>query len=242
MMMAPQQVAVGVMLLVVCFTGGCRAQLKDGCRIETLRECGDDFVPYGKRTELPATGQPFTQKCENEKRQIECSLKFVDDCLKRLPKTATSLALKTLKEDITAICTPGSNLYNDYQKAISCMNTVGTKINACLRGLHGGLERAVVKAPTKEVIHYACCSYGDVEECLGKALTQCERVGAKQLTFGLLQHVFGETLSLVCDDYTKGSQACESLPKLPALGPTDRKVENYIELLIEAASTIGRKN
>lgn len=81
-----------------------------------------------------------------------------------------------------------------------------------------------------------------MEDCLGKALTQCERVGAKKLTIGLLEHVFGETLSLVCDDYTRGSHACKSQPKLPELGPTDRKVENYIELLIEAANTIGRKN
>ncbi|KAH7972722.1 hypothetical protein HPB52_016208 [Rhipicephalus sanguineus] len=129
-----------------------------------------------------------------------------------------------------------------YQKAIGCMNTIGGKINACLKGLHGGLEKAVVKAPTADVIHYACCSYGDVEDCLDKAMTQCESVGAKELTVGLLNHVFGETLSLVCDDYTRGSQACKSLPKLPPLGATDRKAENYVELLIEAASTIGRKD
>ncbi|KAL1419535.1 hypothetical protein MTO96_025279 [Rhipicephalus appendiculatus] len=289
-MIAMKQVAVGIALLLVCLTGACRAQLKDGCKIETLRQCGDDFVPFRQenrasllRTAIhgevrlrpwwgskrPWWGQSYGPggakvalvgpklrpwwglkaalvgpklRPWSEHRQINCSLKFVDDCLKRLPKTAASLALKTLKEDIGAICTPGTDLYKAYQKAIGCMNTIGAKINACLKGLHGGLEKAVVKAPTAEVIHYACCSYGDVEDCLDKAMTQCESVGAKELTVGLLNHVFGETLSLVCDDYTRGSQACKSLPKLPPLSAADRKVENYLELLIEAANTIGRKH
>ncbi|XP_075553847.1 uncharacterized protein LOC142586859 [Dermacentor variabilis] len=122
------------------------------------------------------------------------------------------------------------------------MNSVGAKLNSCWRTYRGTLQKAVVKAPTTEVLHHTCCSYHDLVRCADQWLTPCESTGGKELVLGVLQRVFGDAVNLVCGDYKKASEACRALPKLPSLGTNDRKIENYIEVLAEAAITFGRKN
>ncbi|KAH7940633.1 hypothetical protein HPB49_002664 [Dermacentor silvarum] len=170
--MLPRQAAVGFAFLTVLVIGTHQVELKAGCKIETLRACGDDYVPYA------------------------------------------------------------------YRKAVGCMNSVGTKINACLKGFHSLVQRAVVKAQAKHVIGHACCSYHDALDCLRNALTPCDSAGSIEFATGLLGKVFGETLHLVCGEHTEGSEACKTLPEVPKLGPRDRKIDNYVELLVEVASKL----
>ncbi|KAL1466548.1 hypothetical protein MTO96_026586 [Rhipicephalus appendiculatus] len=209
--------------------------------METLRRCGDDYVPFGNRVSYPESGKLFTEKCQNELRQIECSLKFVDECLKGVPKTVAFLSLNELKEFAKSTCAVGKKEHEGYRKVIGCMNSIGTKVHACLRVLKEDLQRAVVKAPTKDVIPHVCCSYGVFEDCIHRALAPCKGVGAEEYVTTLLNKVFGSTLELACDEKASDSDACKTLPALSQLGPNDPKAENYVELLILAANTIGHR-
>ncbi|KAL1419531.1 hypothetical protein MTO96_026582 [Rhipicephalus appendiculatus] len=87
-----------------------------------------------------------------------------------------------------------------------------------------------------------CDSYGATEDCVHRVLAPCKGVGADEYTTTLLKNVFGRTLELVCDEYAGNSDACKTLPHLPKLGPNDPKPDNYVELLILAASTTGHRN
>ncbi|KAL1419532.1 hypothetical protein MTO96_025276 [Rhipicephalus appendiculatus] len=238
--MLQKQASAGLFLLVASLTGGCQAQLKDGCKMETLRRCGDDYIPFGNGISFPESGKLFTDR--DELRQIECGLKFVDDCLKGVPKTAAFLTLNSIKEYTESVCAVGTKDHEGLRKVIGCMNSVGTKMHACMRVLKEDLQRAIVKAPTKDVIPHACCSYGTAEDCVHQVLAPCKEVGADEYATAVLKQVFGRTLELVCDKYAGNSDACKSLPTLPELGPNDPKAENYVELLIRAANTIGHRN
>ncbi|XP_049526946.1 uncharacterized protein LOC125946872 [Dermacentor silvarum] len=234
--------AAGLALLAASLMGPCWAQLKAGCKVDTLQACGEDFVPYGKGTHLEVSGAPFIKNCEIYKEQIECSKKFVRECVEGVPRAAALLGLEAFQDNVEAICTVDSKQYEVYQKAIGCMNSVGAKINACFNSLHSGLEKAVVKAPAKDIVHYACCSYGKLVDCFESVLTPCEEVGGKEFTINLAEQVFGEILSLVCGNYGRGSADCKDLPKLPALGPKDRKFDGYVELVLSLANAIGRRS
>ncbi|XP_075554774.1 uncharacterized protein LOC142587554 [Dermacentor variabilis] len=234
--------AAGLALLAASLMSTCWAQLKPGCKADTLRACGDDFLPYGKTTHLEVSGAPFAKNCELYIRQLECNKQFARECIQGIPRAAALLALEAFQDNVDATCTVGSKPYEAFQKAIGCANSVGAKINACLNGLHGNLEKAVVKAPGKNTIDYACCSYGELVDCLESVLAPCEDVGAKELTLNLVEQVFGETLSLVCGNYGRGSEGCKVLPKLPALGPKDPKFDGYVELVIEIANSISRRS
>ncbi|KAL1419546.1 hypothetical protein MTO96_025289 [Rhipicephalus appendiculatus] len=129
-----------------------------------------------------------------------------------------------------------------FGKAVGCMNSVGTKLNSCWRAFQGAVQKAVVKAHTKDAIFYTCCSYHDLADCADQSLTPCESSGEKRFALDALQGVFGDSVNLLCGEYKNGSHACKALPKLPALGAHDVKIENYLELLAAAAITIGSKN
>ncbi|XP_077538181.1 uncharacterized protein LOC144150207 isoform X2 [Haemaphysalis longicornis] len=177
-----------------------------------------------------------------DKKQIPCTLKFIRECVIGLPQAAALVAVKALEESIEATCVIGSDAHKKYEKAIGCMNSVGDKLHKCVNGYQTALERAVLKTPPKEVIHYACCHYHDMLGCLATALAPCEKVGAKEIMIGVVEQVFGETLNLVCGRYTKGSEGCRTLPKLPQLSRNDKKIPNFVELMLQVSSTIGRKN
>ncbi|XP_037274657.2 uncharacterized protein LOC119167300 [Rhipicephalus microplus] len=234
--------SVLVMLLGALLIGACQAQIKAGCKLETLRACGDDFVPYGKATHLLSSGEQFQRACTTKKQQIACRIKFVHDCMEGVTKAAALVILDGFKENLDGACDEASKHHQAFEKAVGCMNSVGTKLNSCWRTFRGEVQRAVAKASTKDVIFYTCCSYHELVNCADQSLTPCESSGGKRLSLNLLQAAFGDAVDLLCGEHKKGSQACKALPELPALGANDRKVENYVELLAAAASTIGRKN
>ncbi|KAH7971914.1 hypothetical protein HPB52_003707 [Rhipicephalus sanguineus] len=238
--MASKLAVVGA-LLAASLMGVCRAQLKDGCKIETLRSCGDDFVPYGRKTEVLSSGEAFVYRCGKLQEQLTCSKKFINTCVDGLTKVAATLAVDAFEEDVESICSVGSERHEAYVEAVGCMNSVGKKLNSCWRTFRGIVQKAIVKAPIKDVLPYTCCSYHDLVGCTDQSLTPCESTGGKEFALDLLQRVFGDAVNLVCNKYKKGSEACKALPKLPSLGAKDRKVDNYVELLVEAAGTIGHK-
>lgn len=233
-------VLVATSLLGLCWAEP--IQLKQGCKVETLRACGDTYLPYWKTTRLEVSGEPLRKNCQIYREQIECSRNFTRECAVGVPRAAALLGLEAFQDNVDATCTVGTKSYEEYQKAIGCMNSVGAKLNGCFRGLHDNLEKALVKAPTKDTINYSCCSYAEMVDCFERVLTPCEDVGGKQLTLTLVEQVFGETLSLVCGSYKRGSESCRSLPELPALGPNDPKYDGFVELVLEIASTFGRKD
>lgn len=230
------------LLLSPALLGLCQAQLKDGCKMETLRACGDDYVPYSKQTRLHESGQEFTDGCAKDTLQVGCTLKFIDECLRGLPQAAAQLAVEAIEESIEAVCIVGSEPYNEYQKNVKCMNSVGAKLHICSKDIHGNLERALAKAPPEDIIAYACCAYHNTTECLSKALTPCERSGGKDFLLNVMEQILGGTLDLICGSYTRGSDDCKALPSLPPLGPKDPRMENFVELVIGIATTLGRKS
>ncbi|XP_050037831.1 uncharacterized protein [Dermacentor andersoni] len=234
---------LGLLVLgTVSLLGRCELKLNAGCKVETLRACGDDYVPYKKGPHLHESGQEFDEGCKKDRTQIPCTLKFINECTDGLPKASALVAIKALEENVEAICNVGSDPYKNYQKGIKCMNSQGGKLHKCIKDFVSTMERAIVKAPAKDVIHYTCCSYHDTVECLSKSLTPCESVGSKDFIIRVVEEMFGETLNLVCGRYTKGSENCKSLPQLPRLGAKDRRVSNIVEILLEAAGTLGRKH
>lgn len=227
--------AFGFVFLAASLTGGCWAQLKAGCKVEALRTCGDDYVPYGYRTYLPTAGKEFEEECAKHKGQIACSLQFTDDCLGGLSKTAGVLAITSVQGIFNDICTVGSEPYKEYQKFVPCMNSAGSKLNACFQDLKSSVQKAVAKAPAKEVLPHTCCAYGEMMDCISQALGPC--VGGKDFLLGIFEHAFGKVLGLVCGEHTRGSEACTALSKLPSLQPKDRQIDNYLELLADVAAT-----
>ncbi|KAH6919727.1 hypothetical protein HPB50_029286 [Hyalomma asiaticum] len=103
------------------------------------------------------------------------------------------------------------------------------------------MERAVVKAPVKEVIPQSCCIYNDLVSCWSTTLAPCERVHAKEFALGILDDIFGEVVHLVCGRYIKSTDACKALPPLPMLDKDDERFSTYIEVIMEAAATYGHK-
>lgn len=232
---------VGLVVLAALF-GASQAQLKAGCKIETLRACGDDFIVYAKGTHLNEPGQKFTEDCALHKKQIACAIKFVNECLEHAPKAAGVVLANTVKSTIEGVCTEGSEKNKEYLASVKCMNSVGAKIHACVRGFHSSSERAIVKGPRDQVIHHACCAYHNGLDCIAKALAPCDSVGGKDFIVGIIETAFGSALDLLCGSHTKGSAECKALPTLPAPGPNDRRITNIVELLTEVAASIHRKN
>ncbi|KAL1419544.1 hypothetical protein MTO96_025287 [Rhipicephalus appendiculatus] len=241
--MASNLVVVGV-LLAASLIGTCRAQLKDGCKIETLRACGDDFVPYGKKTELLSSGEAFEKRCGKLQEELTCSSKFINTCMDGLAKVASTVAVAAFEEDVESICSVGSERHEGYVKAVGCMNSVGKKLNSCWKDIPRNSAKGSCegtrqgRSPLPVLVTYTTiCTTAPTSN-----LKPCESTGGKDFALDLLQRVFGDAVGLVCGKHKKGSDACRALPKLPALGANDRKVENYVELLVEAVSTIGVKN
>ncbi|KAH6926657.1 hypothetical protein HPB50_021047 [Hyalomma asiaticum] len=93
-----------------------------------------------------------------------------------------------------------------------------------------------------EKLFGAISSSGGLVDCLDPVLTPCEKVGGKDFTINQVESVFAHAEKLVCGNYKRGSASCKALPKLPALGPHDRKVASYIELIIEGVDAIAPSN
>ncbi|KAH6925057.1 hypothetical protein HPB50_000217 [Hyalomma asiaticum] len=218
-----------------------RAHLKSGCKIETLRTCGEEYVPYLKTQRMPETPEQLAKDCTKFKRQIACALHFHHDCTRGRSQGAALATVAALGENMEAVCTPGSGANTAYLAGVKCMNFVGDKLHSCFTNLKSAVQQAVFKAPAKEAIHYTCCAYHDVTECISKALAPCHRVGSKDFLLGIMERVVGTGLRAACAVHTEGSDACKALKPLQQLGVKDVPVDSLIELLAEAASTIGRR-
>ncbi|XP_037499979.1 uncharacterized protein LOC119373994 [Rhipicephalus sanguineus] len=228
-------------LLSATLLGTCRAHLKSGCKIETLRTCGEEYVPYLMTQRMPETPQELAKECAKYKQQIACTLHFHHDCTRGRSQSAALATVAALGENMEAVCTPGSGPNKAYLTGVKCMNYAGDKLHTCFTNLNSAVLRAVFKAPAKAAIHYTCCAYHNVTECIAKTLAPCHRVGAKDFLLGVLERVVGTGLRAACAVHTKGSDACKALKPLPQLGAKDVAVDSLIELLAEAASTIGRR-
>ncbi|XP_070378348.1 uncharacterized protein [Dermacentor albipictus] len=234
----------GVMAFVFLLAssiGISHAQLKAGCKIEQLRDCGSDYVPFVTRTYLHEGGEKFKEACELDSKQIACTLKFVEDCLEGLPRVAAQLAIKSMEESYEATCTEGTDQYKLYNNAVKCLNSVGTRLHKCMGTLSNTLHRGTSKAPPKEVIHYSCCAYHDALQCVEDSVSGCDTDAGNEFMVGSMESIFGETLSLVCGQYSRGSAACKQLPALPELGPDETQITNVIELATRVASSLGQK-
>lgn len=236
--MASGLCGVDVVMLWTLLIGSCRAQLKAGCKLDTLRACGDDFLPYAKKTQLESSGDEMKRSCEEQNKQITCGAKFVDDCMEGLTKAIALPVADGFKRNVEHAC--NETLEEHEQKTVSCMNTAGEKLNSCWKTLREDVQKAVIKAPTNQVVFYTCCSFYDMVSCANQSLTPCESSSSRQQALDSLFGVYRRSQSMVCGNYTEGSQACEALPKLPDLDANDRKIENYIELLAETAIAVGR--
>ncbi|KAH7941249.1 hypothetical protein HPB49_011281 [Dermacentor silvarum] len=231
-----------LVLLVASPTGANRAQLRDGCTMKGLKDCGDDYVPYAKSGRLRVPNTQFREGCRIAKEQIVCSIQFMKNCTQGPAEAAALVVLQAWEENIEDICTVGSKSYKKYKKSMKCMESVGNGIHKCMTRFHDHLERAVVKAAAKDVIHHSCCIYNDLLDCSSKALAPCERVHAKDFVLGILDDIFGEVVHLVCGQYIKSTDACNALPPLASLNDDDQRFSTYIELIMEAAATYGHKN
>lgn len=133
-------------------------------------------------------------------------------------------------------------LIPEHQRSVKCLNSVGTKLHACVRELHENLERILAKVPAKDVIGHTCCRYYDAHDCVSEVLNPCESVGGKTYLLGVVEQALGETLEFICGRYTRGSDQCKALPAVSQLGPKDRRIENFVELLGVIAGTIAKKH
>lgn len=232
---------MALVLLLASLIGISHAQLKPECKIEQLRECGSDYVPFVTRTYLHEAGEKFKEACELDHKQITCTLKFVEECLEGLPRVAGQLAIKAMEESYEATCTEGTDQFKLYNNAVKCLNSAGTKLHTCMETLSNTLQRGTSKAPPKEVIHYSCCAYHDALECVEQSLSGCDTDAGREFMTGSMESIFGETLSLVCGQYSRGSAACKQLPALPELESGETKITNVIELAVRVASSLGKK-
>ncbi|XP_037501399.1 uncharacterized protein LOC119375291 [Rhipicephalus sanguineus] len=98
-------------LLAASLIGASQAYLKAGCKLETLRACGNDYTPYANGPHLHESGQEFDEGCKRDSVQVPCTLKFVKDCTEGVARAAALVAVKALQENIEAICVVGSEPY-----------------------------------------------------------------------------------------------------------------------------------
>lgn len=193
------------------------------------------------RTYLHEAKDKFDEACKLDNKQIACTLKFVEECLEGLPRVSAQLAIKAMEESYEATCTEGTDQNKLFHNAVKCLNSVGTKLHKCMGTLSNTLQRGTSKAPPKEVIHYACCGYHDALQCVEDSVSSCDTDDGKEFMTGSMESIFGETLSLVCGQYSRGSTACKQLPVLPELAPDETKITNVIELAMRVASSLGKK-
>ncbi|XP_049526789.1 uncharacterized protein LOC119458198 isoform X3 [Dermacentor silvarum] len=191
--------------------------------MQTLRDCGSDYVVYSNSTRLPEGGVEFEQNCGLFLKQIECSQKFGDRCLENLARVVTTLALKAAEEDFEAACTEGNERNDMYKASIKCMNSVGAKLNVCIKNLYEGLQTAVSNAQREEIVYYSCCSYHSAVDCTEAALADCDEPDspANEYVSSVMERVFGQVLGLVCGPYFPRVQpVAESSQPYPLWRPT----------------------
>ncbi|KAL1428753.1 hypothetical protein MTO96_016885 [Rhipicephalus appendiculatus] len=241
--MSPIGLPSSLLVLLGLLLGQCSAQLKSGCKMQELRDCGSDYVVYSNTTRLAVGGQEFEHDCGLYLKQIECSKKFGERCLENIARVVTMLALNAAEEDFEAACTDGNERHQLYMSSIKCMNSVGSKLNVCIKNLYEGLQTAVTSAQREELVYYSCCSYHDTVDCVEAALDGCDEPDspAREYITTVMDRVFGQVLSLVCGPYSRGSSNCKELPPLPPLSANVARTPSLVELAIEIATSLRKK-
>ncbi|KAH7972860.1 hypothetical protein HPB52_018079 [Rhipicephalus sanguineus] len=103
--MSRRYAGVEIALVVAFMIGTCQAKLKDGCKLETLQACGDDYLPYGKGPHLATSGEPFVKQCGSYGGLLDCVEPALTPCEKVGGKEFTlSLVDKVLGEVLTPFC------------------------------------------------------------------------------------------------------------------------------------------
>ncbi|KAL3210755.1 hypothetical protein MRX96_036902 [Rhipicephalus microplus] len=158
----------------------------------------------------------FDDACKLDAKQIACTLKFIEECLEGLPRVSAQLAIKAMEESYEATCTEGTDQNKLYYNAVKCLNSAGPQLYKCMGGYHDALQ------------------------CVEDSVSSCETEHGKEFMTGSMESIFGETLSLVCGQYSRGSAACKKLPVLPELAADETKITNVIELAVRVASSLGK--
>lgn len=218
-------------------------QVKSGCKIQTLRDCGSDYVVYSNSTRLAEGGEEFDSHCQLYLKQIDCAHQFSETCLEKLPRVVTMLALKAAEEDFEGACTEGTERNELYKKSIKCMNAAGKELHVCIGKLYEDLQTAVSNAPREDIVHYACCTYHSTVDCTEAALSDCEDPDspAREYITSVMERVFGQVLGLICGPYSRGSTSCQQIPPLLPLAPGADRTSSLIELAVEVAASLRKK-
>ncbi|EEC18201.1 secreted protein, putative [Ixodes scapularis] len=234
----------GKRLLVAAFLasilGTCCGHLKNisGCSLDVLHGCGSDYVPFGTVTRVPETREELKEECKTYLSQIACTEKFSEDCLESLPRVVSLLATRAAQEDYEATCTEDTDLEKQYLNSVECMNGAGLKLNACMKKVFENFQKAAQFAPKKEKIHYGCCYYNELLDCIEDSVGSCEDSEALEFLTNTMEHIFGQVLSLVCGTFSRGSQDCKSLPALADLPPGTTKIGNFVEPIIVISNSL----
>ncbi|KAL1428764.1 hypothetical protein MTO96_016896 [Rhipicephalus appendiculatus] len=203
---------------LACVVGGVSsaALYKDiaGCTTPEAEKCGYDFVPYFITPKLADDAKGLAAQCTLFRRQLKCGEDFAVKCLDGLPKGVILLMLRAAVDEYGMFCNTTSPKHKEYLDSI--------------------------KPPDRQQIPYSCCYYHDFVECAEAALTRgCKLPAAKKFFEDIIDHVFGEVLSLACNKYKKGTGACEALPVLPTKDDAKARDRGFIEPLAVIASKLG---
>ncbi|KAL3212225.1 hypothetical protein MRX96_036051 [Rhipicephalus microplus] len=153
-------------------------------------------------------------QCTLFRRQLKCGEDFAVKCLDGLPKGVILLMLRAAVDEYGMFCNTTNPKHKEYLDSI--------------------------KPPDRQQIPYSCCYYHDFVECAESALTRgCTLPAAKKFFNDIIDHVFGEVLSLACNKYKKGTGACEALPVLPTKDDAKARDKGFIEPLAVIASKLG---
>ncbi|XP_037575956.1 uncharacterized protein LOC119458204 [Dermacentor silvarum] len=232
-----------VCLGLACVVGGVSgaALYKDvsGCSTAEAEKCGYDFVPYFLKPSLADDAKSLVTQCTLFKRQLKCGEDFAVKCLDGLPKGVILLMLRAAVDEYGMFCNTTNPKHKEYLDSIKCINKAGPGIQKCMSDMFVDLHRAS-KAPDRQQIPYSCCYYHDFVECAEVALNRgCKLPTAKKFFDDIIEHVFGEVLSLACNKYKKGTGACEALASLPTKDDAKARDKGFIEPLAVIASKLG---
>uniref|UniRef100_A0A6G5A467 Putative conserved secreted protein n=1 Tax=Rhipicephalus microplus TaxID=6941 RepID=A0A6G5A467_RHIMP len=228
---------------LACVVGGVysAALYKDlaGCTTPEAEKCGYDFVPYFLTSKLADDAKTLATQCTLFRRQLKCGEDFAVKCLDGLPKGVILLMLRAAVDEYGMFCNTTNPKHKEYLDSIKCINKAGPGVQTCMADMFVAMHRAS-KAPDRQQIPYSCCYYHDFVECAESALTRgCTLPAAKKFFNDIIDHVFGEVLSLACNKYKKGTGACEALPVLPTKDDAKARDKGFIEPLAVIASKLG---
>ncbi|KAH8028615.1 hypothetical protein HPB51_017833 [Rhipicephalus microplus] len=150
-MMVLASCVFALVLLVASPTGAHRTELKDGCTMDDLKKCGDDYIPYSKGGLLRMPNLQFAEGCKLIVEQINCSLDFMKSCTQQAPQAAALVVLQALKENIEDVCTVGSKAYK-----IGCWSTT---LAPCERVQGKEFALGILDDIFGEVVHLVCGRY-----------------------------------------------------------------------------------